>query len=181
MINRILGWFNLQLIRKQRNPEPETILVHPDSEKLKRVISQYCETENNPSWPEALGILNYLCDGRLWHYEHTLEVCLNNGLGFDDKVIGDFGTGMGYLLRRIHQRFPSASLHGCDLKVHDLAIARILVPCAQLHEGGVETFTDNSLDLLFCTQVLEHLEEPEIFVSGLLNKINDNDGKLILT
>ena len=71
----------------------------------------------------------------------------------------DAGCGEGFVARQLLSAIPDLCLHGCDLSTGALAIARDVNPDAEFVEGSVLElpFPDNSVDVVGCFEVLEHL------------------------
>ncbi|MCO4772029.1 MAG: class I SAM-dependent methyltransferase [Deltaproteobacteria bacterium] len=100
--------------------------------------------------------------GPLTHNRYRLVLAELDGLESPGRVL-DAGCGSGTLLSLLGARWPDAELHGIELSESAVAAAspalqeRIvqgdLMNVARGHEAG-------SFDLIVCSEVLEHLEEP---------------------
>jgi len=77
-----------------------------------------------------------------------------------EGAILDIGCGQGLLLQKIGRRaHGKATLCGIDISPKLCAIARQNNPTATIGLGDAEalTFADNSFDIIFMTEVLEHM------------------------
>ncbi|MDI6739906.1 MAG: class I SAM-dependent methyltransferase [Candidatus Edwardsbacteria bacterium] len=93
-------------------------------------------------------------------YEQVVELLENRGVQFDDKDCADVGCGTGRLLQLIRDRHRPASLTGYDYSEAGLAVARKQLPGANFFCVDIYQDIGRQYDILFCTEVLEHLLHP---------------------
>lgn len=96
----------------------------------------------------------------------------------------DVGCGMGALLAAVAARWPSARLHGVDVstaRVRTTAAtlgSRVALADADVQHGL--PFARGSFDVVFCTEVLEHLKAPERGLAEIA-RVLAPDGALVVT
>lgn len=93
--------------------------------------------------------------------------------------VADLGSGTGYLLRVLHQRRPDLALTGFDSFAAANELASMMCPDAA-YVLGSDLSANGPFDLVFCTQVLEHLVDPAGQIEHLL-KVTRAGGQLVLT
>lgn len=79
----------------------------------------------------------------------------------------DVGCGDGYLIGRVQEEHPSFELHGVDLEEEALRLAGRQLDChgidARLQQASAYDlpYADESMSVVFMTEVIEHLDAPE--------------------
>lgn len=109
--------------------------------------------------------------GRLALYQEILDRILNSEIDWSEADVCDVGCGTGHLLLAIKERFAPRSLTGFDVSIEALKILRKILPDAQCEELDIYLGVDKQFDVVFCSQVLEHLLYPERAMTQLLKMI----------
>lgn len=78
------------------------------------------------------------------------------------KSILDVGCGEGLVMKKIREKYDDINITGLDISKENLDVSKILNPDAKLVLGDIYSlpFENDSFDLVVCTEVLEHLKEP---------------------
>jgi len=98
-------------------------------------------------------------------------------------TILDFGCGAGQILKEIQKINPRAKLIGLDVSEKALGEAKKELPGAEfygINDGEKVPVSDNSVDFIFSSEVIEHIYDTENAVSEV-NRILKPGGKLLLT
>lgn len=79
------------------------------------------------------------------------------------KKLLDCGCGEGVVLHSIAQNLKNVEITGFDFNKNSVKLAQKNVPHAKIIEGSIYKipYKENFTSLALCTEVLEHLEEPE--------------------
>lgn len=87
----------------------------------------------------------------------------------EPKTILDAGCGEGYLSRVLLDHLPGVEVVGVDLSEGAVAQARARCPEGTFQVGTVESLRDlgRSFDLVVCSEVLEHVDDPRSVVGTL--------------
>ena len=112
-------------------------------------------------------------------YETALSLSLNN---HDHLVLIDVGCGQGLLIRKIVKKFRYASnIIGLEFS-KELVTRANKIPDANAIMTNVLTIPlkDNSVDLAFCTEVIEHTKNPRQLLKEIYRVLKPG-GTLILT
>lgn len=89
----------------------------------------------------------------------ALDVCLR---GLDPRVVVEVGAGEGHVTGRLVERFPDAEVIGLDLPDDSLADHWRSAGVPMFYGDATNLpFPDDSIDLVVCLEVLEHIPEPE--------------------
>lgn len=125
---------------------------------------------------------NYLSDRRIGFMEMVLDRCVEHGVAFDGEDVLDVGSGTGYMLRLINERFSPRAMNGYEIGDAIIELARVVCPDAAFHLQdffGLED-TAGSADVVLNMEVLEHLVRPDRAVAGMLAACRPG-GAVVLT
>ena len=96
----------------------------------------------------------------LWNFFKTLL-----GLIKERQVdsILDVGCGEGFTLNRFSENKVGKKLEGIEYNKSAIQLGQKIYPNIKIKQGNIYSlpYEDNSFDLVLCTEVLEHLEEPK--------------------
>lgn len=79
------------------------------------------------------------------------------------KTIKEIGCGAGFSTKELHDAFPKKIISGSDLDPKLIKEAKEKNPELNFQVESIYELpdTDNSYDLVFCMEVMEHLENPQ--------------------
>lgn len=109
------------------------------------------------------GISNNILQ-RLWHNGKLKAVTqLIEDSGVSPKKIIDVGCASGWFLSKLWEKYPKASHTGIDvykpaIEYGQRVYNRLKLICV---DGHNLPFKDKSFDLVTCTEVLEHVQDPK--------------------
>jgi 2-polyprenyl-3-methyl-5-hydroxy-6-metoxy-1,4-benzoquinol methylase len=119
----------------------------------------------------------YLSSARRALYEHVADVAAES----QPSSIADIGCGTGHLLRAVLDRTNAITALGVDYATSAVDRARELVPDAELVVADVRDFrAGRTYDVVLCTEVLEHLAEPDA-ARETLGTLVAPGGRIIVT
>jgi 2-polyprenyl-3-methyl-5-hydroxy-6-metoxy-1,4-benzoquinol methylase len=121
----------------------------------------------------------YLGPDRLAFYDEIATICS----ALDPRTVIDVGCGTGHLLAAVARQCPDARrLVGVDYAFAAIEQLQQVLPEAQGVVSSVYDldFGKERFDLVLCTEVLEHLEDPSRAL-GILRSLCSSDGRLVVT
>jgi 2-polyprenyl-3-methyl-5-hydroxy-6-metoxy-1,4-benzoquinol methylase len=79
------------------------------------------------------------------------------------NTILDAGCGEGFTMNKLKENGLGNKIEGIEYEKDAIAFGKKLFPNLIIRQGSIYElpYEDNSFDLVICTEVLEHLEEPE--------------------
>jgi 2-polyprenyl-3-methyl-5-hydroxy-6-metoxy-1,4-benzoquinol methylase len=187
-VQKLLGYtgFRISRIRSEaaaaRVRQAPEYPVDPDEiAALERDLAEF--GRQHPDclpWSQPDRAREYLANKRIAFYHEVLKVCREQGIAFQGKDIGEAGSGTGYLLRLIGTAAPDCRLTGYDAYPEIVELARFLCPAATFRLQDFLEVTGEEYDVVYCTEVLEHLIRPDEAFRGLLKMLRPG-GHLVLT
>jgi 2-polyprenyl-3-methyl-5-hydroxy-6-metoxy-1,4-benzoquinol methylase len=90
-----------------------------------------------------------------------------------DSIL-DVGCGEGFTLNRLREKGIGKKLEGLEYLKAAIELGKKTYPDIKIIQGSIYElpYKDNSFDLVLCTEVLEHLEEPEKALKELVRVSN---------
>lgn len=90
------------------------------------------------------------------------------------KSVLDIGCGEGFILNKLREEGIGKSWEGIDYSIKAVEIGKKINPDLDLKQGSIydSELKDNSFDLVVCTEVLEHLEDPQKALKEVLRISN---------
>ena len=98
-------------------------------------------------------------------------------------VILDFGCGNGLILKEIGNMNPEAELIGIDVSENALHSAARVLPRARflkIEDGSLLPLESNSIDFIFCSEVIEHILDTENAFSEI-SRVLKPGGRILIT
>lgn len=93
-------------------------------------------------------------------------------LNINPQTIIDIGCGTGELLKELSRKYPKAKLTGCDLSQESGRLLKELLPESNFICLDVEKHDarfNSSVDLITCSEVIEHCKNPDGLVENAFN------------
>ncbi|MCL5019069.1 MAG: class I SAM-dependent methyltransferase [Patescibacteria group bacterium] len=86
-----------------------------------------------------------------------------------DSIL-DVGCGEGFTLNRLKENGIGKKLEGIEYKKEAIELGKKTYPDIKITEGSIYNlpYKDNSFDLVLCTEVLEHLDDPSKALEELI-------------
>lgn len=92
-----------------------------------------------------------------------LKIILKESKKLQPREIFDAGCGEGFILKKLKENKIGSKLLGIDFSKNAIEIGKKLHPTLSLQHASIYDipFKSDTFDLVICSEVLEHLENPE--------------------
>ncbi|MCV2368255.1 class I SAM-dependent methyltransferase [Roseateles oligotrophus] len=131
-------------------------------------------------YKDTSAVEDYYSPERVSFYEGVVRYLKEQGLTLNGKDVADVGCGVGYLLSEIRKNFKPGSLHGYDFSAQAIEYSRKKFCGSSFTIHDIYHTVPSTFDVVFCTEVLEHLEFPHKALAQL-EAATRSGGILILT
>ena len=128
-------------------------------------------------WCSEKIINNYLCENRINFFHEIFITCKKYLRG---RII-DVGCGSGDFLKIINENNIDCEIHGFDFSSSALQRCKKNIPKGHFVNGNIYevAYLDKMFNVIFCIEVLEHLEKPAEVLKEIL-RICKRDGIIII-
>lgn len=98
---------------------------------------------------------------------------------YDGADIADIGCGVGTMFYILDSKWKPKSMTGYEFSINAIKVAEELMPSAKFIQHDIYQSIEEQYDVVFCHEVIEHLEDPEIAVQNMCKTLKKG-GKLII-
>lgn len=113
-------------------------------------------------------------------FHQIMDLIDKKGIQINDKVVADFGCGIGNLIFHLNKTHQPISSYGFDFSSEAIELAKKRVPYGHFQVHDIYTEPEMKFDVIFCTETLEHLLYPDIALKNLQTSLNEK-GFLLIT
>lgn len=116
---------------------------------------------------------------RLLFYSKIISFCEKLNVGFNNKIIADVGCGTGKLISYIFEKYKPSKIYGFDFSEKAIAYAKKIAVNAEFKHHDLYNKLNVTFDIIFCTEVLEHLLYPEKALKNLILAMSEKSTIII--
>jgi SAM-dependent methyltransferase len=123
-------------------------------------------------WGDTSNLETFRAEGNHVRDRLTIEIIdhIETRIPMDARVV-DIGCGVGDLLSEVRRRKPAVGIYGLDFSSKAVEGARAAMPYGDFRQFVIERtlpYENASFDVVLCTDVLEHLENPKLIAAELV-------------
>lgn len=182
----ILGFFalfgiGLYRIKKEvaKKPKPEYKPIK--NFEVTSAFEHNTAERMNDFFSDPEHVENYISDVRVDFYKQITKYFNENKIDLNNKEVLDIGCGTGHLLMYLSDHYKMKKVYGMDFSKAALEIAKKNLPEGEFRVHDIYNDHDKKYDVVMCTEVLEHLADPEVALSNLEKMMNENSLLFITT
>jgi 2-polyprenyl-3-methyl-5-hydroxy-6-metoxy-1,4-benzoquinol methylase len=125
-------------------------------------------------------VQKYANDSRLRFFDEVSSYVRGSGIRLDGRDVIDVGCGTGHLLSALGTWATPRTWSGCDFSEKAVEFSRAKFPGIAFFVHDLYDGLSDQYDVVFCTEVLEHLLRPDLALRNLLTATRVG-GTLVLT
>jgi len=116
---------------------------------------------------------------RFWHI-NKLKIVIRF-IPSSPKTILDVGCASGWFISKISKKFPKAQCYGIDIYDKGIRYAKSIYPKIEFKVADAHKipYKKNIFDLVTCTEVLEHLDNPKMAILEI-KRVLKKDGLAVI-
>lgn len=179
ILYRFFRQFGFEIIRVDPFQYRRVNIPREESKQIDSILLEFSEEMVHDPAFRFKALKNYLSENRVTFFFELMNVCREYEIEMDDQSVADIGSGMGYLLRCINKEYTPESLTGYDTFETMLPLARKFCEKATFQPTNLFEVA-RTYDIVFCTEVIEHMVHPGSAVKKLFAMLNPG-GTLIIT
>lgn len=151
--------------------------VLEEHDRLKRVLRE----DAGFTQQQVSNLMKYNTPMRVCFYQQVLRKAIELGVDFHERAVLDVGSHHGLMLRLLERHDATTKLFGIDADKSRLPMSQHVCTTADIRYGTLdEPGYEQAFDIVFMTQVMEHLVNPSQALDQLA-QMTGGQGTLILT
>ena len=170
-------------VRRAREEASQALLRARTDFKNRRAVTAPNITRRNTrrAYERVYGddrlLSEYLVPGRVAFYAEVAEAAAAG----DPRSVVDVGCGAGNLLQEVVEKAAPSRVVGIDYAAAGVRRAQKLVPSGEFHAQSLyDVRLPETFDLVLCTEVLEHLSDPDAAMD-VLTRLCAASGTILIT
>lgn len=179
LVRSFLAKFGVEVRRVPKGDPPQPPGPAP-WELVQDAIAHNSRENMDAWWARPSAETDLLSDEQMKFYCEVIEAAQTEGAAFTGKAVADVGCGTGVLLTQICKADKPSSVSGYDFSEKALDVCRRNMPEGEFSAYDVYEAPPRVADVVFCTEVLEHLLHPDIALMNLTRMCKPG-GYLIIT
>lgn len=151
-----------------------------EQESTLALMRPFFESSNSENyWAKEENLRRYLTPKRIRFFHRLLTWLQRQHLPHTQSRIIDVGSGSGFLLHKLHLQDPTLLLAMSDLNSGAVELCSAYIPLKETRAENIYALASGVFDLVCCTEVLEHLYQPEEALRNLCSLVQDQSHLLI--
>jgi len=142
-------------------------------------IQMNSELFSNINWKDPRKAKKFLKKERIEFFEEIVKLLQFRNIEIMDKPVADVGCGSGALFLVLAEKLQGNNFIGFDFSEESLKVAEKIFPGAKYFQYNVYDSFPGNFFLTICTEVIEHLLNPELALKNLIDMTADNGWILI--
>lgn len=183
MINDFLSAFGIAIIRLKKN---ETLLnrnLAPKAKwsdfEIKSPVNHNTSSRMNDFFSDSAMLEQYLNEERINFYKEIIKTAKENNIDLNNSDVIDVGTGTGHLLSFFKEHYDPKSITGIDFSESAIEVAKKTLPDGKFFVHDLYKKLDAKYDIILCTEVIEHLLNPDQALKNIIDMMGEDSVILI--
>lgn len=183
-INDFLSVFGIGIFRLRKS-EYESNGNIPKKAKssdfeIKSPVDHNTPERMNDFFSDNRMLEQYLGEERIEFYREIVKITKEFNIDLQNKDVIDVGTGTGHLLSFFSEHYDFKSITGIDFSESAIEVSKKTLPEGNFFIHDLYLKLDKKYDMILCTEVIEHLLNPDQALRNMIDMMS-NDSVCLIT
>lgn len=147
--------------------------------EIKSPIDHNTPSRMNDFFSDSGMLEQYLGEERIEFYKEIVKIAGEYNIDLNNKDVLDVGTGTGHLLSYFSEHYELKSITGIDFSESAIEVAKKTLPKGKFFVHDLYQKLNAKYDLILCTEVIEHLLNPDLALKNIIEMMSPDSVCLI--
>lgn len=184
IINSFLSVFGIGIFRLRKSENGSNGIMPKKAKRIdfeiKSPVDHNTPKRMNDFFSDTGMLEQYLGEERIEFYREIVKITVELNMDLNNKDVIDIGTGTGHLLSFLLEQYDFNSITGIDFSESAIEVSKKTLPEGNFFVHDLYQKLDTKYDMILCTEVIEHLLNPDQALGNMIDMMS-NDSVCLIT